>query len=179
MEGNMGLFGSKPIYKCRILEKYKIDIEKENCDLVGETAQYRVYCFKADSTSSTYLLRQEKLNPKKVVYLGQAKNKMCVCGNKVYAINRINYTSRTTHPLYCIDIETGESRELPVLSDKGCYIAMHWHCQDCVESIALEDGAVVMDVTRYKENSHYEEELKYRVYIRYENGKYSKKYSGI
>ena len=175
----MGLFGSKPIYKCRILEKYKVDPEKEQCGLVGETVQYRIYRFKEDGISSTYLLRQEKSNPKKVVYLGQAKENMCICGNKLFAIDRINYTSRTNHPVYCIDVDTGESIELPVLSDKGCYFAMHWHCQDCVESISLRDDTIILAVTRYREKSHGEEELRYRAHIRYENGRFSKEYFRI
>ena len=35
----MALFGKKPIYKCKILEKYKIDTyELSQCQMVGETA---------------------------------------------------------------------------------------------------------------------------------------------
>ena len=35
----MGLFGRKPIYKCKVLEKYKIDpYELSQCQVVGETA---------------------------------------------------------------------------------------------------------------------------------------------
>ena len=39
-----------------------------------------------------------------------------------------------------------------------------------------EIDAVVLDVTRYKESSHYEEELKYRVYIRREGNSLTKEY---
>lgn len=182
----MGLFGNKPIYKYRVLDKYKVDIDKENEELrqanqneryiyVGETDVYRIYYFRGEIASNTYLLRQEKAQPKKVVYLGEAKDKMCICGNKLYIINRINYTSRTHHPLYCIDIDTGEKTELTVLSDKGCYIALHWHCQDCVEAISTVGNSVVLDVTRYKENSHYEEECKYRISVQYKDGQFTKK----
>ena len=173
----MALFGKKPIYKCKSLEKYKIDTyELSQCQMVGETAAYNIYSYKADSTSSTYLLRQEKANLKKIVYLGQAKKNMCIYYDKIFAIDRINYTSRTYHPLYCTDIATGDKIELDVLSDKGCYIAMHWHCQDCVETMNICNDAVVLDVTRYKESSHYEEELKYRVYIRREGNSLTKEY---
>ena len=101
---------------------------------------------------------------------------MCIYYDKIFAIDRINYTSRTYHPLYCTDIATGDKIELDVLSDKGCYIAMHWHCQDCVETMNICNDAVVLDVTRYKESSHYEEELKYRVYIRREGNSLTKEY---
>ena len=173
----MGLFGQKPIYKCKILERFKIDpYVLSQCPLVGETPIYRIYSYKADSTSSTYLLRQEKVNPKKTVYLGHAKRNMCIYYDKIFAIDRINYTSRTYHPLYCTDISTGDKHELDVLSDKGCYIAMHWHCQDCVEAMNVYDEAVVLDVTRYKESSHYEEEMKYQVIIRREENSLTKEY---
>ena len=54
----VGLFSKKPIYKCKVLEKYKIDpYELSQYQVVGETATYRIYSYKADSTLSTYLLR--------------------------------------------------------------------------------------------------------------------------
>ncbi|MBO5214412.1 MAG: hypothetical protein J6B86_06550 [Clostridia bacterium] len=189
----MGLFGPKPLYKYKPLEKYKVDIEKENDEfqrtdkyhrlakykLVGETEKYRIYYFKGDNTSSTYLLRQDKHNTKKVVFLGNAKTNMCVFANKVFAIDRINYASRAYHPLYCIDIETCNCGEMDVLSNKGCYIAMHYHCQDCVESIETKDNSVIVQVTRYKEGSHYEEECKYQIVIRNENNEFYYKVNGL
>ena len=186
----MGLFGKKPLYKYKPLEKYKVDIEKENeefrktdpyhrmvkYEVVGETSKYTIYCFKADATSEKYLLRQEKCKAKNVVFLGRAKTNMCIFNNKVFAINRINYTSRTYHPLYCIDIETGICREIEVLSNKACYIAMHYHCQDCVEQLMVNNEVLIMQVTRYKESSHCEEECKYQVLLQYRGDTLLKEY---
>ena len=172
----MGMFGRKPIYKCKILEKYKTtQSELSRCEKIGETPLFNIYNYR--DGSSTYLLRQEKANHNKVVYLGQAKRNMCIYNDKIFAIDRINYNSRTYHPLYCTDILTGKISEFEVLSDKGCYIAMHWHCQDCVELMTLDDDTIILDVTRYKESSHYEEELKYRVYLRDNGGTLVKEYN--
>ena len=180
----MGLFSPKPIYKYKMLEKYKVDIEQENEEfrrtdshhrlarykLIGETPLYHIYSF---FDGDNYLLRQEKANPKKVVFFGNAKTNMCIYHNKLFAIDRMNNTSRTHHPLYCTDIVTGEISELSVLSDKGCYFAMHLHCQDLVESMSIKDDVLILEVTRYKENSHSDEEFKYRVCICYKDGKFT------
>lgn len=178
----MGLFSKKPIYKYKPLQKYKVDIEYENevfkksdpwrrggkYKLLGETSKYRIYYFLEDSSSSTYLLRQDKDKTNKVVYLGRGKTNMCIFNNKLFAIDRINCTSRTYHPLYCTDVETGICTEINVLSDKGCYFAMHFHCQDCVDKISANDDTLIMQVTRYKESSHAEEEYKYQVCLKYD-----------
>lgn len=80
----MGLFKQKPPYSCKILERYKIDIEKTNqfykqgriteetfgereyCELVAESNDYRFYNYRTYSDGSGgYILRQEKASPKK------------------------------------------------------------------------------------------------------------------
>lgn len=176
----MGLFGQKPIYKYKTLERFRIStFELEKFKIIGETFEFKFYLYTTDSLSNKYILRQEKNNPKNVVYFGEAKGNMSIYHNKLFCINRINHNSRTNHPLYCIDIYTGIYTELNVLSNKGCYIAMHWHCQDCVESMSVINNSLILEVTRYKEESHYEEEMKYKILITGEGNLFTKEYQCI
>lgn len=171
----MGIFGNKEIYKYRILERYKKGVD--GCTLVGETDEYRIYTLKHQTISNTYFLRQEKKNPKKVVYLGAAHKHIGVLNNKIFSINRMSLTGRSQHPLFCTDVETGEKEEMYVLSNKQCRIlvpgSLHFYCQDMVESIsAIKDGLLI-EVTRYKEDANYEAELTYHIEIRYDGKDFS------
>ena len=168
----MGIFGNKEIYKYHILEKYNKGID--NCTLVGETDAYRIYTLKHQTLSNTYFLRQDKRNPKKVVYLGAAYTHIGVFHNKIFSINRMSLTGRSKHPLFCTDVETGERTELHVLSEKQCHVAvpgrLHFYCQDMVEEILVADDTLIIKVTRYKEDANYETERTYQIHIRYDGG---------
>lgn len=165
----MGIFGEKEIYKYRLLERYKKGVD--GCQFVGETSAYRIYTLKHQTLSNTYFLRQEKANPKKVVYLGRAHRNICVFHNKIYSIDRMSLTGRSYHPLFCTDIETGTRTEIAVLSKKQCHVlvpgSLHFYCQDMVESIKISGDAVVIEVNRYKEGVNYEKEFTYYIYIRH------------
>lgn len=171
----MGIFRDKEIYKYSILEKYKKGVN--DCTLVGETENYRIYTLKHQTLSDTYFLRQEKRNPKNVVYLGPAHKHIGVFKNKIFSINRISLTGRAQHPLFCTDVETGERKEMHLLSDKQCIISvpgrLNFYCQDMVESISVVDNSVSIKVTRYKEGVNYEEEATYQIFIRHDGNTFS------
>ena len=164
----MALFGNKPIYKYRILERYRKSIDE--CSVVGETGDYRVLTTK-HGYSSTHFLRQDKKNPKKVVYLGPAHDKICVYHDTIISINRRSTTNNTSHPFFLTNIATGERQKIKLLSDKACRITVndattirtHIYCQDMVESIKFEDGTAVAEVTRYVEDTYLKE---FTYYIR-------------
>lgn len=193
----MGLFSRKPIYQYDILAPYKINIVKFNakavdtnskqdyCRLIGETAKYNIYLFReGHSGSGEYLLRQEKLAPQKVVYLGSAKDYRCVYKGKVLAIdatvNKINYL----HPkLICTDIEAGVKSSVDILSSDNVFMfiagMVYEMCQDCVQGMRSTGEEVVLDVLRY-ECGTYESfpeagkhSFVYQMFLRFEDGKYN------
>lgn len=171
----MGIFGNKEIYKYRILERYRKGID--GCTLVGETDKYRIYTLKHQTISNTYFLRQEKRNPKVVVYLGAAHKNIGILNDKIFSINRMSLTGRSQHPLFCTDVETGERTEIRVLSDKQCRIlvpgSLHFYCQDMVEAISASGDALMIEVSRYKEDANYEKECTYHIQIRQDEKRFS------
>jgi len=166
----MGLF-SKEIRDYKIMERYRksLDAFYE----FGETEKYRLLM---DKKLKQYILRQDKDNPKKVVYLGWMRGKYCIFHNRIFYINTISYTGIAENPLNYIDVETGNSGKMSVLSNKGFWLAMHWHCQDVVNEFYIKEDALVIDVTRYNENSHNEKEFTYTAYVTYNNGQFHTDY---
>ena len=162
----MGLF-IKEIRDYKILERYRksLDAFYE----FGETEKYRLLM---DKKLKQYILRQDKENPKKVVYLGWLRGKYCVFHDKIFYINTISYTGNAENPLNYIDVETGNAGKMSVLSNKGFWLAMHWHCQDVVNEFGIKEDALVLEVTRYKESSHNEKEFTYTAYVTYNNGQF-------
>jgi hypothetical protein len=196
----MGLFGKKPMYKYKPLERVRIDIDKVNttflttnpklssyeakeyCELVGETDNYRVYIYQRKvSGFDGYFLRQEKASPKKVAYLGSARKHCCIFHDKLFTINSFSLTHRTYHPLICKDINTGVQTEMKILSDKGFRefigTSMHLYCQDVVHSLEVQNDTMILEVYRYPADSTltketYHEESIYYIHIKYVNGQF-------
>lgn len=166
----MGLF-RKNLSEYRVMEKYKKRLD--DFYIFGETEKYRLFL---DKQFNQYILRQEKQNPKNVVTLGWLRGNVCVFHDRIFYINKWSYTGRSENPLNYIDIETGNAGSMSVLSNKGCWIAMHWHCQDNVNSFTIQGDKLVIEVTRYKENAHNEEEFSYSVHIKYADGQFQINY---
>ena len=168
----------KSPYKHQPLERYKG--YTDGAKLFGETDQYSIHVvYKRLSDEyqiPDFFLRQDKQHPKRVVYLGKAHIYNCLFHNKILSINGTSNTGRGFHPLYCIDVETGERTEMDILSRKMYYIqtpfSLHYYCQDVVKSMEYMGDAVVLSVTRYKENANNEEEFAYRIHIRNVNGRF-------
>ena len=89
----MKFFSKKEPYQYKILEKYKIDIEKTNqtflyssnatdnwrgrefCELVAGNKDYLFYAYRTYSDGNGgYILRQDKIKPKNVVFLVKIKS---------------------------------------------------------------------------------------------------------
>lgn len=197
----MGLFGKKPMYKYKPLERVRINIDtvnskflssapklssyeaKEYCELIGETEKYRIYIYQRKvSGSDGYFLRQEKAAPSKVAYLGSARRHCCVFHDKLFTIDSFSPTHRVYHPLICKDINTGVQTEIKILSDKGFRefvgTSMHLYCQDVVHSISIQNDAMVLEVYRYPADSiltreTYHEECVYSIHIKHDNGRFT------
>ena len=132
----MGIFIKKSMYNYKPLERVKIDIEavnsaflakeqklssyeaKEYCEFIGETKDYRIYIYQRTvAGSGGYFLRQEKVTPKKVAYLGKARRHCGVFYDKIFTIDSFSPTGHAYHPLICKDVNTGVQTEIKVLSE--------------------------------------------------------------
>lgn len=162
----MGLF-RKELSDYKVMEKYKKSLD--DFYIFGETEKYRLYL---DKPLNQYIMRQDKQNPKQVVYLGWLRGEKCVFHGRIFYINKWSYTGRSENPLNYIDVETGNAGHLSVLSNKGCWIAMHWHCQDNVNNFTIKDDKIVIEVTRYKADAHNEKEFSYVIYVTYDKGQF-------
>ena len=180
----MGLFWKKPIYKCDILEQYSLNIEKFNekvaqsgslldyCRPIGENAKYRIYLYRDNSISSfEYILRQEKLSPKKVVYLGRAQKFNCVLGNKMFLMEQTRPHINFVHPkLICVDIDTGARTAYDILTKETAYSLLggmgYQYSQDCIESMSVQENMAVLGITRNDGVKSFVHHL----HIRIENG---------
>lgn len=163
----MGLF-SKELRDYKVMEKYKKGLDE--FFVFGETDRYRLYL---DKRLKQYILRQDKQNPKNVVYLGWLRGEICIFCNNIFYINKVSYTGRIDNPLNYIDIETGNAGSMNVLSNKGCWYAMHWHCQDIVKEINIQQNTLVININRYKEGAHDEKDCTYSIYITYDAGRFN------
>lgn len=196
----MGLFGKKPMYEYKPMQRVRINIdkvnakflatnpklksyeEKEYCELIGETSNYRIYIYQRKAGDyDGYFLRQDKASPKKVSYLGSARKHYCVFYNKLFTINSFSPTHRVHHPLICKDINTGIQTEMNLLSDKGFRefigTSMHFHCQDVVRSLKLQNDVMTLEIHRYPADSTltkelFHEESIYYIHIRYIDGNF-------
>lgn len=170
----MGFLNKEP-YECKILEAYKIDIEKTNsiykvnnsreepelltkreyCELIAESNKYNFYSYRTYSDGSGgYVLRQDKQNPMNVVYFGDCKMHNCVFHGYLFQVNhsgeigRFGITGR--------NIQTGEITRFSWLSDKGnAYVIRgygRFYCQDSVNKVFIKDGKLIFKITRKKSN---------------------------
>lgn len=191
----MSLFWKKPIYKCDILERYNLNIEKFNatatqsqpqrnyCRLIGENNKYNVYLFRDSSIASQdYLLRQEKLSPRKIVYLGRAQKFCCVLDNKILLMDSTRAHINFLHPkLICMDIETGKRTAFDILSPETVYLFIepsgmgYELSQDCIKSMTIQNGRAVLEIARYEfggiNNLLDDNAFIYHLYISAQNGK--------
>ena len=193
----MGLFKQKPPYSCKILERYKIDIEKTNqfykegriteesfgkreyCELVAESNDYRFYSYQTYSDGSGgYILRQEKSAPKKVVYFGECKKFNCVFKGVLFQVNaageigRFGITGR--------NIIDGSLTRFKWLSEKSNMIVINgfgrMYSQDTVKAVRIENDKMIFDVSRCKSSSNeadpYDREAEYTLVVEYASGKF-------
>ena len=140
----------------RLMERYRGDID--GCSIVGETSEYTIYIKNDSIFSEGHFLRQEKSNPKKVVYLGEAHFNRVVLNNLIFSINHSGIRNSNINPLFITDINTGERSVLNILSDKtyreyvkGKCAKIYSICQDKVSRIRIENDSVVLDISRYNE----------------------------
>ena len=190
----------KEPYNCKILERYRINIEKTNqefensgaksilggreyCELVAEDNKYRFYSYRTYSDGSGgYLLRQEKTSPRKIVFFGS-----CKIFNRIFKGHLFQVDSRGTSGFGVEDfgitarnIVTGAQYSFNWLSDKYIYskgLNGHAPSQDVVNSVIVDGDKLIFNVTRYKsdseEHDEYDRNTKYDLVVEFVNGKFN------
>ena len=182
----MGFLHKEP-YECKMLETYKIDIEKTNniykannpngkselgtqreyCELIAESSEYNFYSYRTYSDGSGgYVLRQDKQNPMNVVYFGDCKIHNCVFHGYLFQVNRSGEIGR--FGITGKNIQTGEIRNFSWLSDKANTYVINgfgrFYCQDSVNKVFIKDGKLVFKITRKKSDYSPEEDNKNNKY---------------
>lgn len=154
-------FKPKEIYKYNILEKYKIDIDKENrsshnaCELVTKDDQYAFYRYKACSDGSGgYILRQEINNPKKVVFFGESKIFNIVYKNHLFQVDKNGELGR--FGITARNCSTGQLTKYGWIGQKAVYLVTpdgfgRFYSQDDVDDVYIKDDKLYFKC--YREQS--------------------------
>ena len=187
-------FKKKAIYKYNMLEKYKIDLEFAKNDgntvveKIGESLNYIFYKFREkDATlSSYYILRQEKSNPKKVVYFGEYEDINCVFNEHLFLTRKSGELNRFDR-FICLNVETGEKTIYKWKSPFGYMEVINgygrFYNQDSIEKIYVENNKMIMEVNRKKTSDkealeyEYNLDMKYILTIEYINNQFVASYS--
>ena len=169
----MGMIKRKEPYKCKILEKYKIDIEKTNqlykpgdsardniygreyCELIAESNDYRFYSYRTCTDGSGgYVLRQEKKAPKNVVYFGGCKRFNCVFKGYLFQVSANDLLG--IFAVTARNVVTGEEKKFNWFGKKARYCVINGYgrffCQDTVKGVSVQDGKLIFEVSRVKSN---------------------------
>lgn len=187
-------FKKKAIYKYNILEKYKIDLEFAKNDgntvveKIGDSLNYTFYKFREkDATlSSYYILRQDKSNPKKVVYFGEYEDINCVFNEHLFLTRKSGELNRFDR-FICLNVETGEKTIYKWKSPFGYMEVINgygrFYNQDSIEKIYVENNKMIIEVNRKKttdkeaQEYEYNIDMKYILTIEYINNQFIAKYS--
>lgn len=181
----MGLFSKKEPYQYKVLERYKIDIEKTNelfqsgqtnteswkdrefCELVAQDNLYKFYGYRTYSDhSGGYILRQEKKKPKNVVFFGDNKQLNCIFHGYLFQVNhngelgRFGITGR--------NVMDGSLTQFNWLSDKAKFILINsygrFYSQDSVKSVSIKEDKMVFKVSREQSSDPREKEKATDIY---------------
>ncbi len=171
------MFFSKKISKCKIMDKYKIDIDHllstndKSIELVGENDKYNFYVFK--DSYERYILRQNKSNKKEIVTLGDVGYNSIFCLWNDYFImatgSKAELNVRDSFTF--INYETGKRYYENLRSEYGnmIFINGYGRCynQDTVKKMYVKNGNLIIEFKRDKyegndaEEAHYYKDMDY------------------
>lgn len=198
----MGLFSKKEPYEYKVLEKYKIDIERTNrafqenktskeswkgreyCELVAENDAYQFYGYRTYSDhSGGYILRREKRNPKNIVFFGENNIFNCIFHDYLFQVSRDGELGR--FGITGRSIKNGALIKFNWLSEKAVFVVINgygrFYSQDSVKDLFVKDGKLIFKVSRQKSNNpHHEDthpdkydlDIAYDLVVEYVDGKY-------
>lgn len=163
------------IYKCKILDRYKINIEKTNrlyleehstekefinreyCEIIAESEDYNFYRYLTCSDCiGGFILRQDKNKPKNVVYFGKNRAFNIVFHGYLFQVSYYDlsgFNSSDGMVITARNIVDGELISFNWLSDKYLLRKMikgHAPSQDTVNDVKIVGSKLVFEVTRQK-----------------------------
>ena len=193
----MLFFKKTDIYRCKILDRYKIDIEKTNqlylekysvekhfimreyCELVAESEDYRFYGYLTYSDrSGGSILRQDKSKPKNVAYFGKNKTFNIVFHGYLFQVKSFDVSGFGNSDRMMItarNIVDGKLICFNWLSDKYLWRKMgggHVSSQDIVNNVKIVGNKLIFEVTRRESgetiNDVYDRDTDYILEVEYD-----------
>lgn len=198
----MALFKKKEVHKYKVMERYRIDISKTNrlynegkskegswgrrefCHVIAEGQKYIFYGYRTfEDGSGGYVLRQEKDNPRKIVFFGDCRLFNCVFHDYLFQVNREGEIGR--FGITARHVASGNQIRYNWLSERANYIAINgygrFYSQDTVEDVYVKDGKLVFRVSRkksndphhkYEQSDCYDIDVKYDLIVEYVSGEF-------
>ena len=154
------MFFNKKIKDCKVLDKYKIDIDTllsnndESIKLIAENDKYCFYDF--DDPSNHYILRQNKQNRKEVVSFGWFRfyDIFCIWDKFLIMAKSGKAEMNVWDSFIFIDIETGERNNIRLRSEYGnmLFINGYGRCynQDIVKKMYSRNNVLIIEFSREK-----------------------------
>ena len=181
----MGLFNKyKGLHEYKILEvvnEKRTPIgTNDKCEVLfeDENVQYFIFIKEHFQNKSDYLLRREKNNKGKIIYLGNIIEPYCFCKGKVFWAFPFA-VSRDNHCMTMIDCITGESQKVDFLgTDKVLEIDAD-NCWDKIIKLSSVDNVISLLVRRNKSTDSnlaaipLNEDLVYEIKVLYENNRFN------
>ena len=149
---------SKKIKDCKVLDKYKIDIDglisnnDKSLKLIGESDKYCFYDF--DDPSNHYILRQSKSDRKNVVSFGWFRfyDIFCVWDNYLIMAKTGKAEMNVWDSFVFINMDTGERQNIGLRSEYGnmLFINGYGRCynQDSVLKMYVKDNNLIIEFKR-------------------------------
>ena len=183
----MGLFNRyKGIGEYKLLEvinekKTPIDIHSALYRVLfeDENVQYFLYGVKRWEDTNYYLLRKDKNNKGRIVFLGSVIEPVCYCNGKIfwafpYAISMHN------HNMTMIDGITGEQQEIDFLGQEEVLGFDVKQCHDKIKTLSSNQNDIILRVLRRKTNdptnmtNPLNDDLFYNIVVNYQNGAFTR-----
>lgn len=182
----MGLFSRyKDLHDYKILEvinvkKTPIGINGASgakCRVLYEDENVQVLSCEKErfQNKSHYLLRRDKNNKGKIVFLGETLDLVCYCNGKAFYVFP-HAIPMHNHTMTMIDCLTGERKEIDFLEKEEVLGFDPKLCRDVIKDISSSDNKISIFVIRnkiddpkYSTNS-LNEDLSYKIEVIYQNG---------
>ena len=198
----MGIFEKKDLFKCKVLDRYHINIEETNCafaknpvpdvmkcwreycELLDEDDTYRFYSYRTCSDGSGgYVLRQDKKHPRKVVYFGMCKIFNRIFKGHLFQVDASDFSGFSDDfGVSARNIESGKYIYFGWLSNRTTPGAPpgsnHFQYQDVVNHVKVENDKLIINVTREKSgytNEKYDVDCDYDIEVMCIDGQFKAK----
>lgn len=186
-------FRKKPIYEYAMLEKIKINLNKyknkpELLSKICESENYIFYKYKEDDNwwSSSYILRQSKMDKKNIVFFGDYKPLYCVYKEHLFLAEESGEFMKGRDLIVCIDIESGIVTKYKWKSKYGVVQDINGYgrvySQDTIKKMYVSDEQLIFEIHREKtdmeeaKNYEFNYTMDYILYVKYIDGHFETNY---